>query len=232
MKKVTIDEEIFNKYPDFNRGIIVVSNIDNHGENGKISELLESEIKNKAGQNLLDHEFVKAWDWVYESFGANPNKFPPSMKSLTKRIAKGGGIPYINSVVALFNYISIKYLIPCGGDDIEKIEGNLKLGFAAGNEFFTPLGSTQNENPESGEVIYYDDKTLNVMCRRWNWRNGDFTKINPETKKMVINLDGISPVPQSIIVKARDELAELLVKYCQAEIVTDLMTVNKKEIEL
>lgn len=232
MKKIIIDEKIFNKYPDFNRGIIIVNNIDNLQDNRKISELLESEIKNKTGQNLLEHEFVKAWDWVYESFGSNPNKFPPSMKSLTKRIDRGGNIPFINSVVALFNYISIKYLIPCGGDDIEKIEGNLKLGFASGNELFTPLGGGQNESPELGEVIYYDDKTLNVMCRRWNWRNGDFTKIAPETKKIVINLDGIDPVPRSLIVQARDELTDLLAGYCQAEIATDLISADKNEIEL
>lgn len=232
MKKIVVDEEIFEKFPDFIRGIIVVSDIKNSPENEKIRELLNNEIKDKTGQNLTEHEFVKAWDKAHEKFGSNPNKFPPSIKSLLKRIGKGGEIPFINSVVALFNYISIKYLIPCGGDDIEKIEGNLRLGFAKGNEIFTPLGSEEKETPEAGEVIYFDDKTLNVMCRRWNWRNGDFTKITPKTKKMVINIDGINPVPQSLIEKARDELAGLLVEHCQAEVMTSLFNKNNKEIAL
>lgn len=232
MKKIIIDPEIFEKYPDFIRGIIIVEDIENNPENEKIKELLDKEIKNKTGQNLLENEFVKTWDKVHENFGSNPNKFPPSIKSLIKRVEKEAGVPFINSVVALFNYISIKYLIPCGGDDIEKIEGNLRLGLARGDESFIPLGSEDKETPETGEVIYFDDKTLNVMCRRWNWRNGDFTKITPETKKIVINVDGIGPVPQSLIEEARDELAKLLVEQCKAELKTDLLNKNRKEIEL
>lgn len=227
MKKIIIDSEIFEKYPDFVRGIIIVNDMKNNLENGKIQELLSKEIENKKGQNLIEHEFVKAWDRSHENFGSNPNKFPPSIKSLLKRIEKGSQIAFINSAVALFNYISVKYLIPCGGDDIEKIEGNPRLGFAKGNESFIPLGSEEKETPETGEVIYFDDKTFNVMCRRWNWRNGDFTKIAPETKKMVINVDGIGPVSQSLIEKARDELAQLLVEHCQAELATSLLNKNR-----
>lgn len=232
MKKIVIGEEIFNKYPDFKRGIVFVYDIENRPENDKIKELLASEIKNKTGQNLLDHELIKSWDSVYESFGTNPNKFPPSIKSLVKRIGKGGEIPFINSVVALFNYISIKYLIPCGGDDIDKIEGDLRLGLSKGTESFTPLGGSEKENPEAGEVIYFDDKTQNVMCRRWNWRNGDFTKITPDTKRIVINLEGIGPASQALIEEARDELNSLLIEHCQAKTKTSLLNKDKRELEL
>lgn len=89
MKKIVVDEEIFEKFPDFIRGIIVVSDIKNSPENEKIRELLNNEIKDKTGQNLTEHEFVKAWDKAHEKFGSNPNKFPPSIKSLLKRIGKG-----------------------------------------------------------------------------------------------------------------------------------------------
>ena len=111
-----------------------------------------------------------------------------------------------------------------------KIEGNLCLGFAKGNEIFVPLGSHQEENPEPGEVIYYDDKTLNVMCRKWNWRNGDFSKITENTKKIVINVDGADIVPESLIKEAKDELAELLKENCRASLITDLLSSKKNEI--
>ncbi len=189
-------------------------------------------MSKRAGVNLLDDDFVKAWDKVYQNLGVNPNKFPPSIKSLLKRVAKSGAFPFINSIVALFNYVSIKYLIPCGGDDVEKIEGNLRLGLSKGNEVFIPLGSESKETPEPGEVIYFDDKTLNVMCRRWNWRNGDFTKILDMTKKLVINIDGIAPVPRSVVESARDELARLLVDRCKATLATDLIDANKRTIEI
>jgi len=232
MKKVIIDPEIFEKYPDFFRGIIIVDDIKNNLKNSRIQELLNKEIESKKGKNLIEHEFIRAWDRVHEDFGSNPNKFSLSIKSILKRIEKGGQLPFINSVVALFNYISVKYLIPCGGDDVKKIEGNLKLGLAKGNEIFIPLGSEEKEAPKIGEVIYFDDKTLNVMCRRWNWRNGDFTKITPDTKKIVINIDGIGSIFQSLIEKTRDELAKLLTEHCQAKLTTALLDKDKREIEL
>jgi len=223
MKKIIIEEPIFAQFPDFKRGIIIVSDIDNKPNNDVIKTLLNNEIINKTGSNCVEHEYVKAWSEAHIKFGSNPNKFPPSIKSLLKRIQSGSGFPFINSVVALFNYISIKYLIPCGGDDINKIEGNLCLGFSKGNEIFIPLGSTEQENPSTGEVIYFDDKSLNVMCRRWNWRNGDFTKITEHSKQLVINIDGIGTVPQSLIETARDELVKLLIDNCNAELKTGLL---------
>lgn len=232
MKKIVIDEEIFARFPDFKRGIIVVSNIENTLENNRVKNLLEKEIKNKIGTDFSSNEYIKEWDEVHKKFGSNPNKFPPSIKSLLKRIQKGGGLPYINSVVALFNYISIKYLIPCGGDDVDKIEGSLHLGFAKGNEIFIALGSTEPENPEPGEVIYYDDETLNVMCRRWNWRNGDFTKITENTKKIVINIDGVGQISKSLIIEARDELAKLLIEQCGAYVTTGYLDKENQEILL
>lgn len=231
MKKVVINREIFDKFPDFKRGIIIIRNIENNIFNDKIEILLNREIVEKSGKGLAQNDLVKIWEEAYLKFGANPNKFPPSIKSLAKRIDAGGKIPFINSVVALFNYISIKYLIPCGGDDFDRIEGNAKLGLANGAEQFVPLGGTESENPVPGEIIYFDDKTLKVMCRRWNWRNGDFTKITEKTKQMVINLDGLLP-GEGYIEKARDELAKLLVEYCGAQLSLDCLDKDRTEIEV
>ncbi len=232
MRKIIIDQEIFEKFPSFQRGIIIVSQMTNISSNKRIKKLLNKEIEEKMDQNFMENDLVKAWDKVHLKFGSNPEQFPPSIKSLLARIAKGGGLSFINSAVALFNYISIKYLLPCGGDDVKRIEGNLRLGLAKGNEMFIPLGTTDKESPEAGEVIYFDDKTLKVMCRRWNWRNGDLTKISEATGKMVINLDGIEPASQSLIEQARDELANLLIEHCQAKLTTDLLNKDKPEIEI
>jgi len=232
MRKVIIDSEIFTQFPDFKRGIIVVKDIENTLGNKRIKKPLNKEIEKKTKEDLIKHTFIKAWDEAHLKFGSDPYKFPPSIKALLKRIKKGGGFPFINSVVALLNYISIKYLIPCGGDDAGKIEGNLHLGFAKGDELFVALGSEEKENPQPGEVIYFDEKTLKVMCRRWNWRNGDFSKITENTQKMVINIDGIGAIPQSIIGEARDELAKLLIEQCKAELSTNLIDRNNREIEI
>jgi DNA/RNA-binding domain of Phe-tRNA-synthetase-like protein len=232
MRKIIVDGEIFEKFPDFKRGVILISDAENAAFNEGINRILQEEITKKRVQNLLESEFVKAWEEAHLKFGSNPNKFPPSIKSLLKRIEKGGKIPFINSIVALFNYVSLKYLIPCGGDDVDKIEGNLRLGFSNGNEVFIPLGATEKESPEAGEVIYFDDKSLNVMCRKWNWRNGDFSKITESTKKLVINLDAIGPVLRELVEQARDELQGLLVGQCRAKAVVNFLDKDNREINI
>ncbi len=136
MKKIIVESQVFEKFPDFARGIIIVHDIENAASNAIIEKALREEIAQEADKRSVDSELVRAWDAVHIAFGSNPNKFPPSIKSLLKRIDKKGPIPFINSAVALFNYISIKYLVPCCGDDAQRIEGNLRLGFAIGRSAF------------------------------------------------------------------------------------------------
>ena len=233
MRRTIINQEIFIPFPDFKRGIIIIRDIENTLGNKRIKKPLNKEIEKRVKEgDCSERPFVKAWEEAHLKFNSDPTKYPPSIKALLKRINKGGGFPFINSVVALFNYISIKYLVPCGGDDIDRIEGNLCLDFAKGNETFTSLGGEEIENPQPGEIIYFDDKTLKVMCRRWNWRNADFSKITEDTKKIVINIDGIGLIPKSIILEARDELAKLLIEQCKAKLIVDFLDINKTEINI
>lgn len=229
MKKIIIEKGVFNIFPGFKRGLVIVSDMRNQGSNQEIEEMLENQRLLRQG-TPLDHEDISAWDEIHRKFGSNPNKFPPSIKSLIKRVQRGDRIPFVNPAVALFNYISLKYILPCGGDDLETIKGNLRLGMAKGDEEFVPLGGSEIENPIPGEIIYYDDQTKMVMCRKWNWRNGDFSKILETTRKVVINIDGAETVPESRVIEARDELARLLEKFCFAQLKTDLLKEEKTEI--
>ncbi len=232
MRKVVIEGEIFEKFPDFKRGIVLVKDAQNHSSNERINALLKGEVEEKSGKDLLSEDSVKAWEEAHRKFGSNPNKFPPSIKALLKRVEKGSDLPFINSVVALFNYISVKYFIPCGGDDAEQVKGNFRLGFANGKEHFIPLGGKDPERPFEGEVIYYDDESLNVMCRRWNWKNGENTKISERTRDMIINIDGIGSITSDTTKKARDEIAYFLEKECGAKVRVDLLEKEKGEIHL
>lgn len=232
MRKIIIEPEIFEQFPDFKRGLVIVSDIENRLENNKIESLLAKEIKDKAGLDYKNLPEVLAWDEAHRKFGSNPNNYPPSIKSLLERVVKGKNIPFINSVVAAFNLISLKYLIPCGGDDLDKTEGNLCFGFAKGDEKFRAIGAEEDDNPAPGEAIYFDTPSRRVMCRRWNWRNGDFAKITEKSKKILLNVEGIGPISTETIIKARDELAMLLAEYCSAVVTVDYLDSGKPSIEI
>ena len=234
MRKIIVSPTVYEKFPDFVCGIVIVKDIQIAQKNKRIKKPLNKMIEQRKaeGQDLINHPYLKAWDEAHRRFGSDPEQYLTSIKSLLTRIMAGGGLPFINSVVTLFNYISIKYLVPCGGDDIKKISGNLCLDFATGDESFIGLGSTEVEHPEKGEVIYFDDQSKQIMCRRWNWRNAEFSKISDDTKEIVINIDGIESIPTSVIIEARDELAGLLQEHCAAILTTDLLTRQNQEIIL
>jgi len=69
------------------------------------------------------------------------------------------------------------------------------------------------------------------MCRRWNWRNGQFSKITESSKHLVINIDDISPVPATLIGEASDHLASLLVEECRASLRPGLLSKDQREID-
>ena len=78
MRKIIIDREIFDQFPSFKRGVIIVSDIKNTLRNKRIKELLNKEIEKRANFDYLESDIIKSWDKVYQDFGSNPNRFPSS----------------------------------------------------------------------------------------------------------------------------------------------------------
>jgi DNA/RNA-binding domain of Phe-tRNA-synthetase-like protein len=233
MRKISIDNTIFEAHPDFYRAVLIVNNADNATENSSLSKILLDVASARMGLDVSSHPTVRAWDDAYAKFGLNPNEHPPAVKALLKRVAKGHAVPFINSAVALFNIASIKYALPCGGDDLDRIVGDPVLGIADGSESFVPLGQPDKlESPGVGEVIYFDRGSKRVMCRRWNWRNGDITKLQPFTRNMLINVDCLPPTSRADANCVRDELAAQFVLYCRARVSVDFLDCCRRETVL
>lgn len=226
--EVRIHEKIFKDYPTFRRGIVLARSMENHGHSDRLGGIL-SQAVSEAGHRPVDLKSdprILVWNDAHRAFGSNPNKFPPAHCALLKRIQKPGAqIPFINKVVAVMNTNSITDVMPVGGDDLAGTGQCLELRHAAGNESFTPLGSPEiAEHPAPGEIIYVVAESGDVMCRRWNWRNGHRTRITEETRGIVMNIDGLGEESEARTIVARDRVAEMLREFCQADVVTMLLT--------
>lgn len=225
-----VSEKIFEKFPDIKIGIIVVSDVDNKGENEGVAKLLgysQNTIKEKFDlQTPAENPTIKKWRQIYSSFGSKPSDYRSSIESIIRSILSGRGVRHINKLVDMYNHISMKHIVPAGGEDIDMIEGNIHLKFSNGEEKFIPLGSGKEDNPYKGEVIYCDDGG-NVLCRRWNWRESDKTKITEGTKNAIIVVEGFD----STVSDASEELSELIKKFCKAETRVFLADKNNPDIE-
>jgi DNA/RNA-binding domain of Phe-tRNA-synthetase-like protein len=228
MHAVRIHEKIFDAYPDFRRGIVLARSLLNSGSSKELEEMLARAIEGAAADPIDIKTDPRTLPWLeaHRRAGSNPNKFPPAHCALLKRVQKKGArIPFINKSVAIMNCNSIRDIIPVGGDDLEKAGGTLELRYADGSETFTPLGQPDvRENPDPGEIIYVVPESGEVMCRRWNWRNGHRTLIGEDTRVLVMNIDGLGEDSEGRALATRDRVAGMFETFCGAEVTTALLT--------
>jgi len=236
MASYVIEQRIFDIFPAFRRGVVVATHLDNSSPSSELTELLA-----EAGKNLMataeasDPERITVWKDAYLKLAVDPNKFTPSIKFLYDQIRKGKPPRSISKIVDVMNLISLRWMAPCGGDDLKTIlPGDIKLGMATGDESFAPLfKAAAFDYPLPGEVIYYTPQTKKVMCRRWTWRNADFSKIAPETADVAINIDIMAPpFAESDVDTVLGELAGLLEKYCGGKTTCFKLTPSSPSFEL
>jgi DNA/RNA-binding domain of Phe-tRNA-synthetase-like protein len=232
--KFKIDDKIFEKYPTLNIGVVIVKGIDNRGESpDALSMLSEQSSSIKSTYNLetlKDVPKINAWREAYSAFGAKPKKYTCSVENLYRMILEGINLRHINKIVDIYNYISLKHMVPVGGDDIDKVDGDIVLRLATGEEPFIRLNSDEVDHPKEGEVVYVDDKE--VLCRRWNWRECDKSKMTEQTKNITLVVEGLSPVTKEEVQTIVEELGQLVEKFCSGEISINILNAENKEIEI
>ena len=232
--KSIVSPQVFALFPEYVRGVVIANGINNRGENEDLLGLLRQEeqraIQDSSLKDVKNHPRIASWRQAYQKFGSNPNKFYPSVESLCRRARRGDQLPYISTAVAIFNYFSLKHVVPSGADDVASVAGDLRLTIANGDEPFTPFNSATAEHPDPGEVIYFDGAA--VMCRRWNWRQGDQTKLMPGTTDIVINVDCLPPVAFEQDRVLTIELGDLVREFCGGDVRADLLGKDRNEIEI
>jgi len=167
---------------------------------------------------------LEAWRAAFREFGANPKKTPSSVDSLWKRLQKDGSLPKIDPVVDLYNALSVRFGAPFGGEDSDLYAGSPRLGFAVGSEVFDTMrsGAPAVENPEQGEVVWYDDH--GITCRRWNWRQCRRTALSQSSRNLWFVIDRLSPMPIEELLHAGEALVRGLREICpEVETSTSLL---------
>lgn len=233
--KFKVDEKIFERFPDLVLGLVICKNIDNSKEAREIqSKIKEQEeiIKEKYDLNLLSElPRINVWREAYIKFNAKPKENRSSVENLYRLVLRGVELKIVNPLVDIYNFISLKYMIPLGGEDIDLMRGNMELTFAGANEpAVLLLGDKEARPPHQGEVIYKD--AISAICRRWNWREAERTKLTERTKNCILILEGLSPVTKLEIRETTEELKELVKKYCGGDVVSKILNKENREIEI
>lgn len=230
--KFSISSPVFDLLPSLRVGALSVKGASNRDAHPEVANLLreaEAGLRSRHTEESFKEDLhITQFFEAHRAFGNNPKRYAPSHFALAKRVLKGGSLPSINTFVDLYNIVSLRHLLPVGGEDLDRCTGDILLDRATGTEPFIELGGTQNEPPEPGEVVYKDQE--GVLCRRMNWREADRTKLTQETTNAVLVIESLNPADS--LQKILSELQTLVEKYCGGKTATFVLGKEKPTIEL
>lgn len=232
--KLTVEKNVFKKFPGVEIGVLVITSMDNKGHNAGILGLLRGEEKRQkellTGVELGSLPEVNIWRKIYKDFGSGKD-YRSSVESLLRR-ARGGEkpLPQINNLVDLYNYLSLRYHLPSSAEDLDKVEGDVSLSFADGSEKGIYLGGDKEEAAYKGEVIYKDKSGF--ICRRWNWREADRTKIDQTTANAVLVIEKAPGVDDDNFQKSLEEAGQLIKKYLQGQLQVFILDEKKNSFDI
>lgn len=230
-----ISDTIFEDFPGLILGVVILHDIDNSQNKAEITELLrqaEAALTGKFGDTpVIEHPHVAIWREAYRKFGAKPKDYPSSVENLTRRVLNGTVIGHINNLVSLYNTISLRHILPVGGEDLDKIVSDVLLTRAGHDEpAILLLGEKEARAPHAGEIIYKD--AAGAICRRWNWKEADRTKLTPETKNAFLVIESLPPVSRDAVEAAARDLAELVERYCGGAVSTAFLDKDTRQVKL
>ena len=229
----SIHKELFEILPDLTIGMVVAKGVDNTHPSKEIDDLLAKAVeevkKNFVGDKAQEHQRIKPWRTAFSKLGISGSKFPSSIESMARRILKGDPFPKINPLVDLYNSVSLRFLVPMGGHDLDTLEGNIHLRFTEGWEPFTPMGGGETVTLPKGELVYRDDRE--VLTRNWVWRQCEKDKATEKTKNIFIPVDVLGEVGRGRADEIILELSQLIPRYLGGTLFPAILTSDKPSIE-
>lgn len=229
-----VEKEVFEKLPNACFGVVVAKGIDNSKAYPEIDRLLDESIETAAqrfeGKKVKEEPEILPYREAFRALGINPNKYLCSIEALFTRISKGKGMPHINPIVDLGNAVSLKYTLPMGAHDLGCSNKDICIRLAQPGDTFLPFGSTTEESPDNGEVIYAVGNQ--VRTRRWTWRQSEHGKITSASTDIFFPIDGFTDFNREQVLAARDELQALVEQLFGCEAVVGLVDIDHPEMGL
>lgn len=208
MSEFIIEAPFWSLFPDSEIGVLVLQGIDNSRQAPQLAARLaaanETAKKWITEPVLSQCPAVAAWRQAYSRFKTKKG-VRSSIEALLRRVDKGKGVGSINPLVDLYNTVSLTYGFPCGAEDADAFDGDLRLSVTSGGDDFLALGEEETDPTLPGEVCYLDNK--GAVCRCWNWRDGQRTMVTEQSRHVIVVMEYMDASRHDDMVRALDELS-------------------------
>ncbi|AOY77874.1 B3/B4 domain-containing protein [Clostridium formicaceticum] len=234
MKKFIIEDDFWTLFPKAKIGVVTFHSIDNSiKDKEKYKEMIctseKEALKYLTNEEFSSNEVIKVWRDAFQKFKTKKGA-RSSIEALLKRVHKRDPIGTINPLVDIYNSISLKYALPCGGEDIDTFVGNIRLTKAVGGEDFITLGSDESAPPYEGEIIYKDNE--GAICRCWNWRESVRTMLTENTKNAFLCIELIDERRLKELEMALNDLAKSVKDHIGGTYKITILDINNKQVSI
>lgn len=234
MKKFVIENEFWSLFPSAKIGVIVCYGIDNTIKDKEAYKnmILNSEkeaLKYLQNAEFSSNEVIKVWREAFKKFKTKKGA-RSSIEALLKRVHNGNQLGTINPLVDIYNSVSLRYALPCGGEDIDTFVGDIRLTKAVGNENFVVLGTDKSEPPYEGEIVYKDNE--GAICRCWNWRESVRTMLTENTRNAFLCIELIDEKRTEEFENALKDLEKAVQDNLGGTCKVSILDINNKEVTI
>lgn len=234
MTKFIADPTFWEVFPEAQIHVLIVKGISNQQKQENDPYLIDLLAKGKEAAKgfLLEETFsqnpvIAEWRGAFSQFKTKKGA-RSSIEALLKRVSQDREFHPINPLVDIYNSISLEFAVPCGGEDLQKISGDIHLGQAVGGESFLPLGAEVDAPALPGEIIYYDNE--GAICRCLNWREAQRTMLTETTQEVIFFMESINSEQAQRANQAMQELKKRVAEYFGVEGTDFVVSVEESQV--
>jgi len=168
-------------------------------------------LKSEVQKNMINFEHkdvLEEYHQINKKMNLDDQRYPNAVTNLISLIKQKGKLPQINTVVDIYNALSVESGIAMATHDIDKLNGKIVIRLSKEGEEFTALDGT-TEKLKCGEVIYADDSRIlgrfSKQCQH--------TITTVDTKDLVLIGFANRKITDEDMDKAFLQTGELITKY-------------------
>lgn len=138
-------EELIERFLDFRAAFIIASRL---SVTLRGAGAFEGHCRRRSGMphalgrdEALGHSRSRSRRTAYKGFGVKRTSYRSSAERLIKRVLAGQSLPEINSLVDLYNMVSLETGLCLGCDDLDRTSGDLVFRFSKAGDSFVDMGA-------------------------------------------------------------------------------------------
>jgi DNA/RNA-binding domain of Phe-tRNA-synthetase-like protein len=213
-----IDSELKTRFPDLNILTFHIEGVhvrkrDDELEKFKV-EVVRQVRDDYSLDTVKDHPIFRAYRDFFWSIKIDPTKIRPAAEALIRRILAGKTLPCINTLVDVYNLVSIKSRIALATFDADQVKENLLMRFAEEGEQFYGIGMEKPLILKGGEIVVSDEEKLVAV---YPYRDADSTKVTEKTENITVVVCGVPGIPKRDLENASQVAVEYIKRFCGGE---------------